>query len=431
MKVTLIDDVAHFDTMRKILGVLLAMGACVCASAKTYWCSPDGVSDGSSYGRAGSFEVLVSGLAAGDTLYLRGGQYDSDHQINISCCGTSDRRIVLIGCPGEKPVLDFRRQPYGRRGLVIVQGADWLHLCGLTVRYAGKNGVHNSGSHNIFERLDVYGNGDSGIQMKAGGDNLILNCDSHDNFDYRLQGDFGGNADGFADKQYTGGGNTYIGCRSWNNSDDGWDFYQRVNLPGTETVLIDCICYQNGPYEYDMRGHARYGTDREWFDSFADGQTVMFRNGAARKVTLEHYYNNGNRNGFKLGGDRTDCNVHLIGCIAVGNYGKGFDQNSNAGNMTLEKCRALANASDFNFYRKECGRLAITDCVTIGGEHRMECLEVHESGNSWNNPDRQLKADDFVSLDTTLILLPRQPDGSLQQTGFLTLRDGPVRGLQP
>lgn len=93
--------------MKKIICILIALWTCVCASAKTYWCSPDGFSDGSSYDRAGSFTVLVSGLAAGDTLYLRGGQYDFDHQINIGCSGTADRRIVFMACPGEKPVLDL------------------------------------------------------------------------------------------------------------------------------------------------------------------------------------------------------------------------------------------------------------------------------------------------------------------------------------
>lgn len=53
--------------MKKIICILIALWTCVCASAKTYWCSPDGFSDGSSYDRAGSFTVLVSGLAAGDT----------------------------------------------------------------------------------------------------------------------------------------------------------------------------------------------------------------------------------------------------------------------------------------------------------------------------------------------------------------------------
>lgn len=377
--------------VKKILNIILALCVSTLASGRTYWCSPQGTMDGTSYMQAGSFTALVSGLAPGDTLFMRGGQYDSDSQININCCGTQDRRIVIMNCPGESPVLDFRCQPYGKRGLVIPKGADWLHLCGITIRYAGKNGVHNSGSNNIFEMLNVYGNGDSGIQMKAGGNNLILNCDSHDNFDYRLQNDFGGNADGFADKQYTGNGNVYIGCRSWNNSDDGWDFYQRISLPGTETVLIGCICYRNGPLEYDMRSHARYETDREWFDSFINGRSVTFRNGTTRTVTLEHYFNNGNRNGFKLGGDRTENNVRLVQCFAIANLSKGFDQNSNAGNMTLIGCSAYANAWDFGFYGKELGNLTITDCVSIDG-----------------------------NLDTTLVLSPRLPDGSLPTTDFFT-----------
>ena len=50
--------------------------------------------------------------------------------------------------------------------------------------------------------------------MKGGGNNVILNVDSHDNFDYEEglapskqqsgPANFGGNADGFADKQFSG-----------------------------------------------------------------------------------------------------------------------------------------------------------------------------------------------------------------------------------
>ncbi|MDO4820306.1 MAG: right-handed parallel beta-helix repeat-containing protein, partial [Prevotella sp.] len=147
-------------------------------------------------------------LVAGDTLFCLGGQYDLKSTVSFTKNGTAQKKVCIYNYPGEKPIFDFRKMAYGSRGIQVKEGSNYVHIKGLTIRYTGKNGLHNSGSHCTFEQLDVYGNGDTGIQMKAGGDNTIINCDSHDNFDYKLANDFGGNADGFADKQYTGGTNT-------------------------------------------------------------------------------------------------------------------------------------------------------------------------------------------------------------------------------
>jgi len=224
---------------------------------------------------------------AGDTLYLLGGQYDLDNTPVNNKNGNASKNIVISGYPGEKAILDFRNTAYGTRGLQIKSTCSYLHVKDLTLRYSGKNNLYNEGSYCTFENLDIYGSADTGCQMKVGGNNLIKNCDSHDNFDYKLGGltaaDFGGNADGFADKQHSGASNHYVGCRSWNNSDDGWDFFSRDNsADATPTIIEKCVCFMNGPAEYDMRNHPRYQTDKAWFDQFtspiqvtdADGNTI-------------------------------------------------------------------------------------------------------------------------------------------------------------
>lgn len=394
--------------------------------ATNYYCSPTGTGNGTSYKTPFSFSTGVSKITAGDTLFCLGGQYNLTSTVKIKKSGTASKYIVIINYPGEKPILDFRKQAYGQRGVQIDANYNYIHIKGLTIRYTGKNGLHNSGSHCIFEQLDVYGNGDSGIQMKAGGDNLILNCDSHDNFDYKLENDFGGNADGFADKQYTGGSNTYRGCRAWNNSDDGWDYYQRVSQTGTLNTMEDCICYHNGPAEYDMRNHARYNTDKSWFDQFAgEGKDVTFRSGVTKRVTLEHYYNNGNANGFKLGGKETIHHVKLTNCLAVGNLGKGFDQNSNFGDMTIYNGSAYANMRDYGFYNTGGGKLLIRNCVSFNSQtaNTFNCKTNDVANNSWDMAGVTCKADDFMSLDTTLICAPRQADGNLPVNAFMRLTE--------
>lgn len=393
--------------------------------ATDYYCSPNGTGDGTTYAKAGQFTTLLNSLKAGDILYCLGGQYDFSSQISINKSGSATKMVCIYNAPNEKPIFDFRKEAYGSRGIVIQQGSSYIHIKGLTIRYTGKNALHNSGSNCIFENIDAYGNGDTGIQMKAGGNNLILNCDSHDNFDYELANDFGGNADGFADKQYTGGGNIYRGCRAWNNSDDGWDFYQRVNEGGTVTILENCVCYKNGPEKYDMRNHPRYDTDKAWFDQFKNGKSVTFRNAeSAVTVTLENYYNNGNGNGFKLGGDYTNNVVRVVNCLAVGNTVKGFDQNNNDGTMEIYNCSAYSNGSDFNFSRADYGTVIVKNCLTLGGQHTINSKNYTDENNSWNIAGIACDANDFQSLDDNLVLIDRQDDGSLTTTPFMRLVEG-------
>ena len=277
-----------------------------------------------------------------------------------------------------------------------------------------------------MEQLTAYGNCDSGIQQKGGKSNLILNCDSHDNFDFETgsitAADFGGNADGFADKQYTNSpGNTYIGCRSWHNSDDGWDFYQRV---GGTTVFKDCICFQNGPSEYDLSNYPRLTTDADFLSQFAgDGITITNTGGTSLTCSLKHFYNNGNGNGFKLGGNSTKHDASLYRCLSVGNKVKGFDQNSNAGAMTIYNCTAYLNGSNYGFYNNNGYSLDIRNCISHSskGSNSFSGSSITQSHNTWNSGYTVSDAD-FVSLDTTIILAPRQADGSLPESTLLHLK---------
>lgn len=417
--------------MKRIIISVISLFAAITISATTYYASPTGSGDGSSANKAGDFTTLVKKLKAGDILYLLEGQYNLQN-ISITTAGTSAKPITICNAPNtvtRTPILDFRTQAYGLRGVQLKEGADYWVIRGITLRYSGKNALHNSGSHNTFEDLDVYGNGDTGVQMKAGGDNMIINVDSHDNCDYQLGGlnaaDFGGNADGFADKQYTGGANTYIGCRSWNNSDDGWDFFQRVTSGSTPTRLIGCICYQNGPAYYDFTNHGRYETDKQWFDQFKTEITITDADGNKIKASLSKYPNIGNGNGFKLGGGYTNNLVQLEHCLSVGNKVKGFDQNNNFGKMTLYNCSAYLNGQDYGFANANGGSLTIRNSITYKSKRANDFYcTVTTDHNSWNTNGISVSNNDFLSLDTTLILSARDTDGNLTETAFMHLKEG-------
>lgn len=389
----------------------------------SYYASPSGTGNGVSYTSPATLAVGLSKLSAGDSLFLLGGQYDLNEQVTISMSGYEQKRTYIGACKGERPIFDFRTQPHGKNGVSIT--GCYIHVKGLVIRYAGYKGLHNTGSYNIMEMLDIYGNCDSGIQQKGGNNNLILNCDSHDNFDFlSMSGsacDYGGNADGFADKQYTNSpGNTYIGCRAWNNSDDGWDHFQRV---GGTTTFKGCICFNNGPQYYDMSRYARRKTDDYWFRHFMKDTVVTTINGNSYTCSIRHYYNNGNGNGFKLGGRSTKHNVILYNCLSLGNRVKGFDQNSNAGKMEIYNCISYLNGVNYGFYHLNGDTLIIKNCISLDSKSHnlMKASVITQSGNTWNGGSGCSDAD-FISLDTTLVLLPRNADGSLPVTNLLRIR---------
>ena len=207
---------------KSIFSIVLCTLSLCTLQAATYYAAPNGTGDGGSYFSPTTFAAGVSRLHnPGDTLYLTAGTYTFTDKFSVNKQGTASKRIVIAGYPGDKVLLDFHQVAYGTRGLTIHENSVYVHIKDLAIAWSGKNNLYCEGSYCLFERLDIYGSADTGCQMKKGGNNVILNVDSHDNFDYKTMSgntaNFGGNADGFADKQFTGAGNHYIGCRAWNN----------------------------------------------------------------------------------------------------------------------------------------------------------------------------------------------------------------------
>ena len=311
----------------------------------------------------------------------------------------------------------------------------YVHIKDLAIAWSGKNNLYNEGSYCLFENLDIYGSADTGCQMKKGGNNVILNVDSHDNFDYETMSgttaNFGGNADGFADKQFTGAGNHYIGCRAWNNSDDGWDFFQRVS--SSNTIIENCVCYQNGMPYYDMSHNPRaLGVDKPWFDSKV-GTQMIDRYGQTITISLDRYPCQGNGNGFKMGGAGknpdgtaapTNHKILIHHCLAVANNARGFDQNNNGGTMWVYNNTGYDNGVNFGF-TTAYGTDELRNNISYRGKNADQPKSksvIAIDHNSWNGFN--LSSSDFQSLDTTQILAPRAADGSLPEGTCLHLADG-------
>lgn len=353
----------------------------------------------------------------GDLVLVRGGVYNiadpaiPEAGVNFwKSGGSENNRIRYFAFPGERPVFDFsnirlRPDPNYTYGF-LVTGA-YLHLKGFEVRNLPMNtrsniGVSVSGGahHNIFELFDIHHISGAGmfIHTTTGG-HLILNSDSHDNYDpFSHQGD-GQNADGFGvHYQKTGDVTIFRGCRAWWNSDDGWDFISQ-EVP---VIVENSWAMGNG---YIDSGNGRP----------ADG------NGA----------------GFKIGSSKTGVRHIVRNNLAWGNRSKGFYANHSTGGNDWFNNTAIHNGVQFDmlasFWDANGNR---TDGVILTGDrvHRMRnniayphnnrSMEgVDSQFNSWDL-GLQPRDSDFISVDDSGTKGPRAADGSLPTLGFLRLRDG-------
>jgi len=375
----------------------------------TYYVSPTGSGSGTVSSPMGFATVISKSLVGGDSVIFRDGTYSFSSSQSFSKSGTAGKLIHYVAYKSEIPIFDFRSQAYGSNSRGLNVSGNFIHVKGITVQGAGDNGFYISGSNNFIELCTARWNCDSGFQLKVGSDNYILNCDSYENFDYETTGSIGGNADGFADKQYTNTGtNTYKGCRSWSNSDDGWDSYQKVG----NTVYDSCWCYNMAPASYDLTNHIRYSTDKAYIDGFAN-----------------HIIPNaGNGNGFKMGGGYTVNNATAHHCISVGNLVKGFDQNNNDGLMTIYNCTSYNNGINYGYTNSSYGTLVVKNSISLSSKssNSFACKSVTQVYNSWNS-GFSCTSSDFVSLDYSQMLNPRQADGSLPEITLLHLN--PTSGL--
>lgn len=357
----------------------------------TYFCKPNGVGNGTTMEQAGEFTELAKNLRSGDILYVCGGTYYYKEQITLDLKGEPNNEILIVADDfTDLPVFDFRYQIYGSRSSNDGNGfrlfGEYVRINSIVIAYAGYKGIRSELSNSILENIEVYGACDSGIHMCSGGNNKLINCVSHDNFGYRRADyevmKFGYDSDGISDKLHYGLPNKMINCKSYNNTDDGFDFFGRC----TEefTYLEGCESWGNGASMFNMVDYPRYEVDRDWFDGFKEPKMYKTVSGDTL-ISLENYPAFGNGNGFKLGGNKRYHCVEVHNCKASDNKMKGFDQNHNSGIMKLYDCYGEGNKMyDFGFRNEDCGNVSLYNCVSKTNKVDIR-TKVHSSIDcSWN-----------------------------------------------
>ncbi len=359
----------------------------------------------------------------GDTVFLRGGTYlMKESQIArkkgifayltvLDKSGTAEKRITYRAYQEEQPVFDCSQvKPVGQRVDAFHVTGSWLHLIGIEVTgvqvtiktHTQSICFESNGSHNIFERLRMHDGQAIGIYHLRGSENLFLNCDAWNNWDNTSEDGKGGNTDGFGCHPTSGStGNVFRGCRAWFNSDDGYDC-----LGAREAVTFEnCWALYNG---------------------FSPKQERT-----------------GDGNGFKAGGYGSAAANSLPNpiprhvvrfCVAVGNKNSGFYANHHPGGSDWLNNSGYRNGMNFNLL----GRLAdnVTDVDGYGHllrnnlSHgpRTAIVKINaskcEQVNNSFTLGLKLSDKDFISLDESELLRPRQANGDLPVVSFMR----PVKG---
>ncbi|WP_033438944.1 carbohydrate-binding protein [Saccharothrix sp. NRRL B-16314] len=299
----------------------------------------------------------ISRIAEGGTIYLRGGTYAYSQTVTIpqGNNGTATARKKLAAYSGETPVLNFSGQAEdpANRGLAV--NGNYWHVLGVVVERAGDNGIFVGGSNNIFERTVTRFNRDTGLQLSRmlsttpkdqwPANNLVLSAESHDNADSD-----GEDADGFAAKLTSGPGNVFRYAVAHNNIDDGWDLYTKTDTGPIGAVTIeDSLAYENG---------------------------TLSNGGQA---------GNGDRNGYKLGGEDIGVNHVIRRNIAYDNGKHGFTYNRNLGSMTVSDNVSIDNTErNFNFDGGSSVFRNNTSCRSGSGTTDRTIGNVDSSNQFWS-----------------------------------------------
>ena len=367
----------------------------------------------------------------GDTVLIRGGNYTlNETQIAaydgiklyvslLNKSGAPNKYIHYLAYPNEYPVFDFSqiKVPNFRVHAFEILGS-WLHFKGLqvvgvqvTITSVNTQSIcfsNDGGSNNIYEQLSMHDGQGIGFFLTKGSNNLILNCDAYRNNDFTSKaggGRNGGNVDGFGNHPQKGSvNNIFRGCRAWFNSDDGFDC---INAQET-TVFENCWAFYNG--------------------------------------YTEGFISRGDGNGFKTGGYGAGPVRNLphpiprnkiINCIAVMNKANGFYANHHLGGNEWIGNSAYKNGVNFNMTNRKSGTEDTSLIDVAGYGHLLQQnlsylpkingndythVDLNESTLINNSSTENLMPTDFINLDLSVLITPRDKEGNLLRNGFLELK---------
>lgn len=342
----------------------------------------------------------LENIAAGDTIYILPGKYQvSPEEIkktynpgpyavvyDLCMSGEPGKPIVIKGIAdtdGRKPVFDFsdviykdKGNPMGYRITGFLISGSFIKISDLdctgiqvtrTDHTQSENFRISNGCYNTLENIACHDGMGIGIYINNNSHhNLIVNCDSYNNYDPvsditpKTGVGKGGNNDGFGCHVKEGNdGNVIIGCRAWRNSDDGFDLINCFS----PTAISYCIAFENG---YDALGEDR-----------ADGNGI--KGGGFGMKAKDILFPNGNVPRHRI------CNN-----FAAHNKANGIYSNHHLGGIDFHRNSSIGNRrSNYSFVNRK-------------GAAKEENQDVNGYGHSleWNLSVTDKMGKDIMAFDS-------------------------------
>jgi hypothetical protein len=348
-------------------------------------------------------------LSAGDSLLIRGGIYtdmaNSTEGISVtSKTGTVGNPFRIQNYPGETVIFNCAAlsSSSAQHVGITFDSCSWWEIFGIEVINVVENTNQNAPStgwgmmdcdHIELIRCIVRDCANGFALYGNTGTIIYQYCDSYQNHDHW---DNGGFANGFSCNINSSGNITYLGCRAWLNSDDGWDSFS-VNEGSGLILWYNCWSFENGSY------------------------------GGV----------NGNGAGFKSGKSHLDPTLSIersfINCLSFGNTGIGFDESQDINDPldatsiphVFYNCTSYNNAVGWNFQYGAGTNIFVADifrnCISYLDDVVMWGNNNNDvAHNSWQD-GISVSSADFLSLDSTQAKGARQSNGNLPKMTFLHL----------
>ncbi len=377
------------------------------AAAAAFYVAPTG-NDADPGTVTAPFATLMRAQAAvstGDTVYVRGGTYSTFTIAATDANYNYVHRFNKAGIswaayPGETPLFDFASVPTNRRvcGFHITAGGisiTGFHVTGVQVGAQKQSEcfrIDGSAASCDFYDCVARDNAANGFYFTNRSRGSCTRCDAYNNIGSTSASV--GNTDGFGAH---GNGVVFRYCRSWNNSDDGYDC---ISSPGANT-FDHC-------WAYDMRA-------------------------------------GGDSNGFKIGGFGADpatvppspVPAHTVRyCLSADNAAHGFYANhqpgksatwthnsaygNSSGNYNMLE-RTSDMAADIPGFREVLHQNLAYSGITIENDNNPP---ENVTDNSWTRPGVTVDATYFLSLDATQMTATRGPARNLPTFTFMHLAPG-------
>ena len=315
-----------------------------------------------------SLRTLIKELnIKGGIIYINTPVIHINQKLKLELSGEIKGGIIGIKqSNNEYPRIDFkniRDNERGIRAINIIGSNKFIKY--IIVESSSGNGIYIKGNNNTLDHVISRYNANSGIQISDGADSNSLNyCYSYRNCDVKT---FGKNADGMAPK--LGPTNTKFNyCFSWDNSDDGFDSFDKVGDCTNIVTYLHSASWNNGNTEVFI-GKYDYDNGRDldknmWtiqdiicsdenFEKNYKNNKFSIDNAKINGINASEWVNEAKKgmsgNGFKLGSKITEQspNIKRIAdyCVTFDNKSKGFDNNNS------QKCTgSFTNCISFNNY---------------------------------------------------------------------------------